>query len=52
MSFRIDIEARRGLIYARLPLLGEFCWTALNGWHHARPSQLKAIRSRFTSQEA
>jgi hypothetical protein len=36
MSFRMEIEVRRGLFYARLPLLGELCWTALNGWRYAR----------------
>jgi hypothetical protein len=37
MSFHMEIELRRGLFYARLPLLGELCWTALNGWRSARP---------------
>jgi hypothetical protein len=52
MSFHIGIELRRGLFYARLPLVGELCWTAFDGWRYSRPSQLKAIRARFARQEA
>jgi hypothetical protein len=35
MSFHVEIELRRGLFYARLPLI-ELCWTKLQGWSYSR----------------
>jgi len=42
MRFYMEVEIRNGLLYARLPLIGELCWTKLDGWHHSRPSRRAA----------